>query len=157
MTTTVLRRPSKGLFKQHGGSTHDLEYWHKVFIEMADVTCYAPAIELAGTWEEWNRIVNDWPEFKDKILQSWLEEVEVKLRSMAISNLAAEVVANGKGAVAAAKWIAEGRYSPRQAGRPTKAHIEKQARIQAKTSDEVEDDVARVMEAMEQKEGAKIN
>ena len=64
---------------------------------------------------------------------------------------------NGKGAVAAAKWIAEGRYTPKQVGRPSKAAIEKQASIEAKTSKEVDDDVARVLEAMEPTKGTSIN
>lgn len=147
-----LRKPSKGLFKQFNKKgIYDLDEWHDVFLRYCDPTCYGPALELVGTWKEWNRIVNDWPEFKNHILASWLEEVEIKLRSTSIVCLATEATSGGKGAGAAARWIAEGRYAPKKAGRPTKAEVTRQAKLEAGVVDEVAEDISRVLEATNMK------
>ena len=105
------RFPTKGKFIQYNDSgTEDLEEWRKQFVAIADPTEYNAAITLAGSWAEWQRIKREWPEFRDRILIEWLAEVEVKLRSEAISNLCQQSL-DPKGA-AAAKWIAEGSYTP---------------------------------------------
>ena len=78
-----------------------------------------------------------------KILIDWLAEVEVKLRSQAVREIC--VQARDPKGTAAAKWIAEGKYNARKAGKPSNAEVEKQAKIQARIDDEVEDDIARVM------------
>ena len=142
---TVSRFPSKGKFTQYNDKgTEDLEEWRKQFVAIADPTEYNAAITLAGSWSEWQRIKREWPEFRDKILIDWLAEVEVKLRSEAIGNLCQQAL-DPKGS-AAAKWIAEGRYKPRKVGAPSKAEVERQIKIQASINDEVEDDIARVMD-----------
>ena len=142
---TVSRFPSKGKFTQYNDKgTEDLEEWRKQFVAIADPTEYNAAITLAGSWSEWQRIKREWPEFRDKILIDWLAEVEVKLRSEAIGNLCQQAL-DTKGS-AAAKWIAEGRYKPRKVGAPSKAEVDRQIKIQASINDEVEDDIARVMD-----------
>ena len=141
------RKPTRGKFIQYNPKgTEDLDHWRNVFIAMSDPTEYAPALELAGSWPEWCRMKKDWKEFADVILISWLAEVEVKLRSDAVRQLCAQA-AGPQGAVSA-KWIAEGRYNPTKAGRPSKYEIEKQAKIEARIADEVGDDIARVHEAL---------
>ena len=142
---TVSRFPSKGKFTQYNDKgTEDLEEWRKQFVAIADPTEYNAAITLAGSWSEWQRIKREWPEFRDKILIDWLAEVEVKLRSEAIGNLCQQAL-DPKGS-AAAKWIAEGSYKPRKVGAPSKAEVDRQIKIQASINDEVEDDIARVMD-----------
>jgi hypothetical protein len=141
---TVSRHPSRKKFKQyHPEGTECLDDWRKRFVAIADPTEYQAAIELAGSWAEWQRMKREWAEFREKIVIEWLAEVEVKLRSEAISNLCAQAI-DPKGS-AAAKWIAEGRYKARKPGAPSKAEVEKQAKIQARIDDETEDDIARVM------------
>ena len=138
------RFPTKGKFIQYNDSgTEDLEEWRKQFVAIADPTEYNAAITLAGSWAEWQRIKREWPEFRDRILIEWLAEVEVKLRSEAIANLCQQSL-DPKGS-AAAKWIAEGRYKPRKVGAPSKVEVERQIKIHARIDDEVEDDIARVM------------
>ena len=133
------RIQTRKLFKD---GTEDLEDWRARFVAIADPTEYRGGIELLGSWKAWQSFKRNWPEFRDKILIGWLAEVEVKLRSEAIGNLC-EQAATEKGS-AAAKWIAEGKYNPRKVGAPSKAEIERQAKIQARVYDEVEDDIARV-------------
>lgn len=141
------RKPSKALFKQNNPNGKEcLDDWRRRFVAAADPTEYAAAIELVGGWKEWQSFKKQWKEFREVILIEWLAEVEVKLRSESIRNLSMQAM-DSKGA-AAAKWLAEGKYKPKQAGRPSNAEIEKQAKIQARIEDEVEDDITRVAEAM---------
>ena len=141
------RRPTRKIFKQYNPEgTEDLGIWRDKFVEIADPTEYRAAKELVGSWEEWQRFKKEWKEFRDIILIEWLAEVEVKLRSEAISNLCIQAV-DTKGA-AAAKWIAEGGYKPRKVGAPSKAEVKRQAKIQARIDDEVEDDIASVKNTM---------
>ena len=138
------RRPTKKLFRQfnpHG--KEDLNDWRTVFVECGDVTEYEPAIALCGSWKEWERFKVEWPEFRNKILPEWHEELEVKLRSSAIRSLCNRAVAD-KPDINAAKWIAEGKYKTRKAGRPSNEEIARETRIQAGIKDEIADDIERV-------------
>jgi len=140
----VSRRPSKALFKQFNPEGKEcLDEWRSTFVSVCDPTEYEAGIQLTGSWGEWQRIKREWPEFRDKILIDWLAEVEVKLRSQAVREIC--VQARDPKGTAAAKWIAEGKYNARKAGKPSNAEVEKQAKIQARIDDEVEDDIARVM------------
>lgn len=144
--------PSRKLFKQFDESgTEDLDQWRAVFVEMSDPTEYEAAIVLAGSWENWNRMKQLWPHFRNVILPAWLEEVEIKLRSAAIRDMCG--FAKSKAGTAAARWIAEGKYNPRRAGKPSKAEVEKEARIAAGVTDEVEDDISRVVDFKERSDG----
>ena len=142
------RRPTRRLFKQYDDAgKEDLSVWRDAFVEICDPTEYEGALALVGSWDEWLRFKREWPEFRDVILPRWLDEVEVRIRSGAVKNLCAQAK-DPKGA-AAAKWLAEGKYIPKQAGRPSKSQIEKEARVQARVANETDDDVARVMEHIE--------
>ena len=137
---------TKMLFKQYNPEgKEDLDDWRKRFVAIADPTEYLGGIELMGSWNEWQLFKRNWKTFRNTILIDWLAEVEVKLRSEAISNLCAQAI-DPKGS-AAAKWIAEGRYKAKKAGTPSKAEVTRQAKIQARVDDEVSDEIARVQEA----------
>ena len=142
------RKPTKMLFKQFNpeGGTECLEDWRRRFVSCADPTEYAAAIDLVGGWKEWQSFKKQWKSFREEILIDWLAEVEVKLRSESIRNLTVQAM-DSKGA-AAAKWLAEGKYKPNQVGRPSNAEVEKQAKIQSRINDEVEDDILRVSESL---------
>lgn len=154
--TRKFRRPTRKIFKQFTDTgTEDLNEWRKVFVDICDPTEYEGAIALVGTWGEWLRFKREWPAFNNTILPEWLDEVEVKIRSLAVKNLCGQAK-DPKGA-AAAKWLAEGRYIPKQAGRPSKTQIEKEARIQARVSSETDDDVARVLEHVDKADLQRMN
>ena len=116
-----------------------------------DLSEYIPAIELAGSWAEWERMKREWPFFREKILTEWKEEIEVRMRSeamRAVIDVAKNENHNGR--VAAAKFILEGKYAPKTPGRPSKEEVTRQARIAARTMEEVDDDIARVQETINQ-------
>lgn len=134
---------SKMLFKENNPNAEDsLARWHEVFVEICDPTEYAAALELAGSWAEWNRMKLCWPGFK-KYIEVWTDEVEIKIRSQAVM----ETIKQAKNKdSSAAKWLAEGKYKPKIAGRPTKAAIERETKIQATAYSENEDEILRVLD-----------
>ena len=71
------RQPSKALFDD---GTYDLEEFHDVFIELEDPTEYKPALQLVGSWREWERLKREWPKLREHIAD-WNEELEIKLKS----------------------------------------------------------------------------
>ena len=138
------RLPTRKLFKQFNPEgVEDLQDWRERIVAVCDPTEYMAAIELVGSWAEWQRFKREWPHFRENILPEWLAEVEVKMRSEAVRN----VIMKSTSDAGAAKWLAEGRYSPARKGRPSKAEVEKQAKIQARIDDEVNDDLERVRQS----------
>lgn len=138
----LTRRPTRKQFKQFSEEgTLDLEDWHKLFIELCDPTEYTAALALVGSWPEWQRFKKEWGVFRDEILVGWLAEVEVKIRSNAIRKVIDSATTDTK----AAQWLAESKHVPKRAGKPSKAEVERQAKIEAGVRNEVEDDVTRVL------------
>ena len=139
-TPVDTRRPSKALFKQFSPKgKEDFEYWHDTFIAMADPTEYGPAIKLAKSWLEWERIKYEWKEFREVILPMWHEELEVKMRSDAIRGLA---TSTNEGAQ---KWLAEGKWKV--------AHGASQGKGAKKKADAVN---SKIMEHMKKQEEEEI-
>ena len=80
----------------------------------------------------------------EKHIEEWRDELEVMLRSRAILDALKEAK---KGHFQAAKWIADRGWSTRGAGRPSKAEIEKQTRINERIENEYKDDVVRLFKS----------
>lgn len=133
------RTSSKALFEN---GTYDLLEFHDTFIRLSDPTEYKAAIELVGSWQEWERIKRDWPGFNHHI-SSWKEELDIKLKSEAIeriNNLASS------DHYQANKWVAEEGYSKRNnAGRPSKREQKKAADELARAAAETKEERERVL------------
>ena len=133
-------RPTRKLFKEyHTEGSLSIEDWHKKFIELADPTEYKAAIELTGSWGEWERFKREWGVFRNKILPAWLAEVEIKIRSDAIL----QVVAQAKSDPVSSRWIAEGKYKPTKP--KTKTETETEKKIRKKVSETAQEEINRVM------------
>ncbi len=130
-TPSAGRPATRTLFKQFNPEgKYDLNIWKEVFLDSNDPTEYIPAIELAGSWKEWNRIKAGWGEFRN-LLAEWKEELAVKMQSDAVKVL----VQSRK--EAAKMFIAQGKVKVA----PPKGKVAKAAK------DEDEDDeVTRVMD-----------
>ncbi len=139
----ISRRPTKKHFKEHHIDGKDsIERWREVFVETADITEYEAALKLCGTWTEWCRFKKEWAHFRETILPAWLEEVEVLIRSRAIRK-----ITNSED-TASAKWVAEGKWKERKAGR-TPAKVAAQTKRVEMTIEENE--VQRVLDAVSQR------
>lgn len=111
----------------------------RMFLEVEDPTEYAFAVEYFLGWEHWNRICAN-KQIAVHINQ-WREELEVKLRSRAVKmNIAAAQAGNYN----AAKWIADRGWATRGAGRPSKAEVARQTKIEQDIQNEYGADVLRL-------------
>jgi len=123
---------------------YDLEYkgviltsLHRVYMELADPTEYAVAMEVFGSWKQWEKIINN--KLLLSIIQEWRDELEVKLKSDAIRALAKTAINEGSKGTAAAKYLAERGWEKRKAGAPTKAEVKREMKVATQVSDEVTD------------------
>jgi len=133
------RTSSKSLFEN---GTYDILQFHDTFIELSDPTEYKAAIKLVGSWQEWERIKRDWPGFAAHI-QSWKEELDIKLKSEAIERINKLAETDH---YQANKWVAEEGYTRRNnAGRPSKREQKKAAEELAKAAAETKEEKARIL------------
>ena len=143
---TDTRRPKKAVYTT---KDYDLEKNGVTYLSLKKIYLsydHAPGSEYEfsnehlGGWQHWERICNS-PLLGPEVEQ-WREELEVKLRASAVE----EVIKISKGdkGFQAAKWIADGNYTPAKRGRPTKAEVAKERRIAAKVSTEVDDMAKRI-------------
>lgn len=114
----------------------------RLYLECADPTEYEFATKYLLGWKHWMRLC------ENKALRAhideWRDELEIKLRSSAIKCILES--ANGPLAnVQAAKWVADRGWSTRGAGRPTKAEVDRERKIQAGITDEYSADVLRLI------------
>lgn len=102
---------------------------------------YEFALDVFGSWDQWQRLAND-STIRTHI-KDWRLEVEVKLKAEAIrAMLAASREGDAKG-VAAAKYIADKGYSVKR-GRPSKEEVERERKISAGVSKDLEHDMERL-------------
>jgi hypothetical protein len=76
-----------------------------------------------------------------KHIDEWRDELEVKLRSKGVREVLKSAIA---GNYQAAKFLADRGWDTRGAGRPSKADIEHEKKIQAAITDEYSADVIRL-------------
>ena len=95
------------IFKTPSGKIdkHILNKWKRAFLDVADTTEYRFALETVGDWEEYEYIKNNSKILRDN-LAKWHKELEVKLRSDALSTLIKDSVSkDSKSAPSSAKWL----------------------------------------------------
>lgn len=142
---TVGRQKSKGLFED---GVYDIDEFHRVFIEEADVTEYRPAMKLIGSWQEWERIKTQWPGFQDYIA-SWKEELETKLKADALAKILEFTKGDDQKALIASKFFATQDYKRELGkGRPSKKEITREAKVLAQAAGETAEERKRIEEAM---------
>lgn len=111
----------------------------RLYLECSDPTEYSFAKEHLLGWSHWQRMCENKVIFRH--IQEWRDELEVKLRSQAIMDAISEA---RKGHFQAAKWVADRGWSTRGAGRPSKADVEHEKKVQARIDNEYSGDVVRM-------------
>lgn len=143
---TTGRALTVGLFKEtaNKGSIikppFSLEEWHKIYLTASDPTEYQAALSLIGSWNHWLALRKN--ETLAAIFDEWRVEVEVKIRSEAVVNMIKQ--ANTASGTAAAKWLAESGFNPRDL-RLRKSRETEDA-IKSRMASRVEEDFNRLME-----------
>lgn len=113
----------------------------RLFVECGDPTEYLFATTYLGGWAHWKRICEKTKALHPYI-EEWREELEVKLRSQGIQQMAEH--ARGEKGMQASKWLAEKGWEEKKRGAPSKAEKERELKIQSKIHQEVDDDLQRI-------------
>lgn len=113
---------------------------HDLYIEQTDITEYKFAMTAFGSWKHFQHLASlKWFRI---YLAEWREELEVKMRSMAIVNIM-EAASEGSRGTSAAKWIADRGWEKKR-GRPSKEEVARELRVSARIKDDVTDDAKRL-------------
>lgn len=112
----------------------------RLYLECGDPTEYEFATTYLLGWNHWQRISEN--KAIKRYIDEWKIELEVKLRSAGVKNAIAQAAS---GSFQASKWIADRGWDTRGAGRPSKADVERETRIQAGIADEFSADILRMI------------
>ena len=143
------KRQPKYTLKDNDHTVDGIKYLslHKVYMKTADLTEYQFVMKTIGSWKHWKRLCE--LKWFQPYVNSWREELEVKLRSEGIRAVIdnAMDVASGSSA-SSAKWVAEkGWEKGTGKGRPSSSTIKKEANKMIRIDEELEEDLIR-MESM---------
>lgn len=113
----------------------------KLYLAEEDPTEYIFANKYLLGWQHWERIC------KNKVLSQytnqWREELEIKLRAMAVRALR-DMCTSENGNFQAAKFLADKGWDKNKVGRPSKAELEKRKAIGERVDNEFSADVRRM-------------
>lgn len=115
----------------------------RIYLECNDVTEYAFAMRLLGSWSHWKKMQNT-AKLKPYI-KEWREELEAKLRSEAVAKVIEVSQSDSTSAVGAARYIADKGWDiTSKRGRPSKDEVEREKKTQAKIKNTVSADLKRL-------------
>lgn len=123
----------------HVWNGKDYPSMRRLYLEMGDPTEYQFATTYLLGWKHWQRICEN--KLLRKHVDEWREELEVKLRSEGVH---AALVQARSGSWQAAKWLVDKGWVESKAGRPSKADVERETKMQARIADEFTDDYERL-------------
>lgn len=112
----------------------------KLFLEMEDVGEYLFASEHLLGWDQWRRLCEN--KQVAEHIEKWRYELELKLRSKAIMEI--QQRSKLEKGISASRWLAEKGWDKRQAGRPSKAEVERETKMQADLQSFYSDDLKRI-------------
>ena len=113
----------------------------QMFLSYDDPTGYQFAKAVLRSYEHWKRLTSQ--KWFMSHLDGWLEELEIKLKSEGLKKVKDVAVGESAQAFQASKFLISKGWEVSK-GRPKKAEIERQARIQAGDEAEVEEDLERI-------------
>lgn len=114
----------------------------RLYLECLDPTEYTFATKYLWGWEHWLRICDN--SLMTQPIEQWREELEVRLRSIAITS----IVASAPDSYNAAKWVADGSWQSQRG----KAAQKRAKRIREKVAQKVDEDSDRVVPFIRPKE-----
>jgi hypothetical protein len=104
---------------------------------------YEFAIDTLGSWDHWNKLANDTiPELKNMI-QSWRDELDIRLKALGLKALIHASRDNDAKGVQASKYLVEKGYIQKR-GRPSKEEIERELKADTKLKKEFQSDLERI-------------
>jgi hypothetical protein len=140
---------TKSLFKQYcEEGTECIDEWRTRFVAIGDPTEYAFGVEKMGSWPQWLKFKRHWKHFRDHILPQWQMELEISVRSAAMSTMVEDSRSSSRSAISSAKWLAEGGFKDKKRGAPSKAEREGRVKIESALEAEIADDMERVLKVV---------
>ena len=116
-----------------------------IYMECSDPSEYRAAMAIVGSWQHW-LVLRKNPEIAVAI-DEWREELEVKLRSEALTSVRNISQKEDGSALNAAKYIAEYAWTRSgKRGRPTSDEVNKEKRKEAAILSQLERDAERMKE-----------
>jgi len=103
---------------------------------------YEFAKDVFGSWDHWV-LLTESSGYAQECIVSWREELSIKLQAKAFSSLFKTAVTEGSKGTPAARFLAEKGWEVKR-GRPSKEEVEKQKKIVAGISREVQEDMDRL-------------
>lgn len=110
----------------------------RLYLEMEDPVEYEFATTYLLGWKHWQRLCEN--AIIRRHIDEWRNELELKLRSQGVRMMLDQAEDNQQ----AAKWLAEGAWSKRGAGRPKKEELERERKMQDRLEEEFGADVLRM-------------
>jgi hypothetical protein len=101
---------------------------------------YQFAIDNLKSWDHWVKLTQSGMK---QVFAEWREELEIKLKADAIRAMVKASKGEGASATGAAKYLADKGYSVKR-GRPSKEEVEKERRIAAGITEELDSDYERM-------------
>ena len=101
------------------------------------------ANEHLGGWEHWEILATSSMKQIKAAIASWRKEMEIKHKAMAIKSMIKSAKEDGAKGLSAAKYLADKGYLS-QRGRPSKEEVERERKLAANISSEMEEDLARI-------------
>lgn len=111
----------------------------RLYVEIADPTEYEFATTCFLGWGHWQRICEN--KSVRRYIDEWRMELEVKLRSAGVK---AAIAQARLGNFQASKWVADRGWESRGAGRPSKAEVEHEKKVQAAMTEDFTADIIRM-------------
>lgn len=131
--------------KEYKGKT--FKSLKKLYLETADPTEYAFATKYLDGWTHWQRMVSNNLLLKE--IETWRDELEVRLRSRGVLN----ALQLGADNFTAAKWAADGHWNVKR-GRPSKEEQKRDADMRRRAATAADVDGARIAHLLPKKDKA---
>lgn len=102
---------------------------------------YEFATDVFGSWDHWIKLAET-SQLKD-IFKEWRQELDIRIKALSIKAMMIAARDNDAKGVNAAKYLAEKGYTAKR-GRPSKEEVERERKIQAGVTKELQSDMERI-------------
>lgn len=113
----------------------------KIYLEEEDPTEYIFAERHLLGWPHWMRMCENKALYR--YISKWREELEIKLRAMAVRSLR-DMCQSENGNFQAAKFLADRGWDKNRVGRPSKLELERREAVGQRVADEFTSDIKRL-------------
>lgn len=135
---------NKVLYTLKDQEHHGFPSLYRLYLETGDPTEYEFAKKYFDSYEHWKTLAQK--DFIKAKVSAWREELDLKIRSEALSRIIRESKSNSKNSFVANKFILEKGYVERaKKGRPSKEQISTAAKELAKDQEVLNSDFLRVV------------